>query len=343
MNTGALLVLGCVAAMAACWVLFGRVLPVAIGTALVRSKLAKLHDAAGLVCRSVPLPDGTVAWIRERAASPDNEDPPLLSLPGATTDIDFIGARLSSLAQALPGRRIVIVELPYHGRNTPQPPDFSDPEPSFSGLVSYVETVREALGMDGPLDLLGYSLGGGLAARYAVDHGDRLRRLVLLAPFFYEASSDAFTDAFERADWRSIHGWETFDEMLHFYQRWLGMPNDDAPPRFVLEALHALRTERYPPGYWSAFFVASDAANTASRTLLTDRAADFAALDVPTLVVTASQDAVCDPAKLAGLPERLGAANWTVTEVNSGHLFAGSPTQTLFDVGLNDLKAFLQG
>ena len=342
MPTAPLIALGSLVGIAALGWLFRRPIRLALGKALVRSKVNQQLQAAGLVCHAVALPDGTEAWVRERASTRDDAGPPLLVLPGATVDIDFMGARISGLLKALPGRRVVVIELPYHGRNTPQPPDFTAPEPSLENLASYVETVRAALGIDEPVDLLGYSLGGGLAAQYALDHGGRLRRLVLLAPFFFEACADPFSDALDRAEWRNIHGWETVDEMLHFFQHWLGLPKDAALPTLILDALHALRTERYPPGYWSAFFMASDTANTAGRTLLRDRAADFAALNVPTLVVTARQDAVCDAVKLARLPEVFRPTPCTVTEVDSGHVFAGSATRTIFQVAQADLQAFLE-
>ena len=120
-------------------------------------------------------------------------------------------------------------------------------------------------------------------------------------------------------------------------------PKDAPPPSLVLDALHALRTERYPPGYWSAFFTASNAVSTASRTLLRDRAADFAALGIPTLIVTGRQDAVCDAAKLARLPDTFGPTPCTVIEVDSGHVFAGSVTRTIFTVSQAHLKGFLEG
>ncbi len=336
-------VLGCLACIAGLILCFRRPLLLAVGKRLVQSKIDAQLAAAGLVCRPVALPDGTEAWIRERPASRNDAGPPLLVLPGATVDIDFMGARVSGIVQALPGRRVVIIELPYHGRNRPQTRDFSSPEPSMPAMAAYIETVRTALGISEPVDLLGYSLGGGLAAQYAIDHGDGLRRLALLAPFFFEACCDTFSETLDREEWRSIHGWETVDEMLHFFHQWLGMPEDATPPSLILDALHAMRTERYPAGYWSDFFTASDAVSTTSRTLLRDRADDFAALGVPTLVVTGRQDAVCDPVKLARLPEIFGPTPCTVTAVDSAHVFAGSATRTIFHAARDDLKAFLEG
>jgi pimeloyl-ACP methyl ester carboxylesterase len=52
----------------------------------------------------------------------------------------------------------------------------------FDDLVLHYDALRRTLGMDAPSDLVGYSLGGWIAARYATWFPERLRSLVLIVP-----------------------------------------------------------------------------------------------------------------------------------------------------------------
>ena len=49
-------------------------------------------------------------------------------------------------------------------------------------FVQHLEELLDALGEDGRFDLVGYSLGGWIAAAYGADHPERINRLILLAP-----------------------------------------------------------------------------------------------------------------------------------------------------------------
>jgi pimeloyl-ACP methyl ester carboxylesterase len=52
----------------------------------------------------------------------------------------------------------------------------------FDDLVLHYDDVRATLGLDEPFDLVGYSLGGWIAAAYAIFYPDRLRSLTLITP-----------------------------------------------------------------------------------------------------------------------------------------------------------------
>jgi pimeloyl-ACP methyl ester carboxylesterase len=69
----------------------------------------------------------------------------------------------------------------------PYTPGFgtSDSDPSIDGVEAWVERYVQVLDQLGIADfvLLGHSLGGWLAARFALAHGARVRRLVLASPF----------------------------------------------------------------------------------------------------------------------------------------------------------------
>jgi pimeloyl-ACP methyl ester carboxylesterase len=94
------------------------------------------------------------------------EGPPLLLVHG------FGGAawNFSELAPLLPGRRLIIPDLPGHGASSPLP------APTLAGFADVLAEI-----LDGPVDVLGHSLGGVVALRLAERHPSLVRSLVLAA------------------------------------------------------------------------------------------------------------------------------------------------------------------
>jgi pimeloyl-ACP methyl ester carboxylesterase len=68
------------------------------------------------------------------------------------------------------------------------------PEYSTEALIAWLEDFRRAIGIE-RFHLVGHSLGGFLAIRYAVAHPERLRRLVLIAPAGFEKELGVFLAA----------------------------------------------------------------------------------------------------------------------------------------------------
>jgi pimeloyl-ACP methyl ester carboxylesterase len=95
------------------------------------------------------------------------EGPPLLLVHG------FGGAawNFSELAPLLPGKRLILPDLPGHGGSSPLP------APTLAGFADVLAQL-----LDGPVDVLGHSLGGVVALRLAERHPSLVRRLVLAAP-----------------------------------------------------------------------------------------------------------------------------------------------------------------
>lgn len=97
---------------------------------------------------------------------------PLLLLHGGLGSIEMFGPVLPALAD---GRRVIAVDLHGHGR-TP----LGDRDISLLDMGDDMATVLRDLGLE-QVDVLGYSLGGGVALRFAVQHPGMVRRLVIVS------------------------------------------------------------------------------------------------------------------------------------------------------------------
>jgi pimeloyl-ACP methyl ester carboxylesterase len=97
---------------------------------------------------------------------------PLLVLHGGLGSIDMFGPSPALLAA---GRQVIAVDLHGHGR-TP----LGDRPISLIDMGDDMAVLLERLGY-GQVDAMGYSLGGGVAFRLAVQHPETVRRLVLVS------------------------------------------------------------------------------------------------------------------------------------------------------------------
>ena len=106
------------------------------------------------------------------------EGEPLLLLHGGLGSIQMFGPVLPMLAQH---RKVIGVDLHGHGRT-----ELGTRKISLVDMGDDIALVLEQLG-HGPVDVLGYSMGGGVALRLAVQHPERVRRLVIAsAPYAQE-------------------------------------------------------------------------------------------------------------------------------------------------------------
>ncbi len=103
---------------------------------------------------------------------------PLLLLHGGLGSIDMFGPLLPMFAQ---NRLVIAVDLQGHGRTA-----LGDREISLIAMGDDMSEILKTLGYQ-QTDVLGYSLGGGVALRFAVQHSRMVRRLALVStPFAQE-------------------------------------------------------------------------------------------------------------------------------------------------------------
>ncbi len=103
------------------------------------------------------------------------EGEPLLLLHGGLGSIDMFGPILPLLAEK---RQVIGVDLHGHGRTT-----LGNRPISLIDMGDDMAALLKKLGY-GQVDVLGYSMGAGVAFRLAVQHPDAVRRLVLVSAGF---------------------------------------------------------------------------------------------------------------------------------------------------------------
>jgi pimeloyl-ACP methyl ester carboxylesterase len=84
------------------------------------------------------------------------------------------GAALATLSDA--GHPVLVPDLPGFGGSA----GLGGAETSFPGYAAWVERFLDAVGVTGPIILIGHSFGGGVATSLASRLGSRVERLVLL-------------------------------------------------------------------------------------------------------------------------------------------------------------------
>jgi pimeloyl-ACP methyl ester carboxylesterase len=100
---------------------------------------------------------------------------PLLLLHGGLGQFDMFGPVLTELTKT---RQVIGVDLYGHGRTA-----LTDRPVSLVDMGDDMAQILKQLGYD-QVDVMGYSMGGGVGFRLAVQHPERVRRLVLVSAGF---------------------------------------------------------------------------------------------------------------------------------------------------------------
>jgi pimeloyl-ACP methyl ester carboxylesterase len=160
-------------------------------------------------------------------AAGDRDAPPLVFLHGAGT---FHGWAFSEPWIAT--HRVLIPYHPGYGESG----DLEGLHEIDDLVIHYVE-LFDQLGLTSGVNLVGFSLGGLLAARFAIQQRHRLRRLVLVAPTGLRAPGVDVDDLFrippDELVGRLVHRMETITPHL---------PADSSDVDFTVDRYREMRT-----------------------------------------------------------------------------------------------------
>jgi pimeloyl-ACP methyl ester carboxylesterase len=117
----------------------------------------------------IMLPDGARAHVRDQG---NKNGPVLVLVHGSNSSLFTWEPWVTRLFQ---NYRIVTMDLPGHGLTGAVPNN----DYSQEGMVKFVDEIVTKLGID-KFALGGNSMGGGVVARYAEEHPDKVRDLILV-------------------------------------------------------------------------------------------------------------------------------------------------------------------
>ena len=100
---------------------------------------------------------------------------PLILLHGGFGSLEMFGPNIDLLAKA---RKVIGVDLQSHGRSPA-----ADREMTFEAMADDIAALNRHLGLEGAA-IMGFSLGGGVALRTAIQHPEVVERLVLVSTVF---------------------------------------------------------------------------------------------------------------------------------------------------------------
>ncbi|MBC6402983.1 MAG: alpha/beta hydrolase [Hyphomonadaceae bacterium] len=256
--------------------------------------------------------------MRYRDEGPEDA-PILLMVHGFTFSLETWDAVADRLT---PGYRIIRPDLPGHGLTGPDIQDRYTNEDTVAFLSGFIN----ALGLSDPV-IVGNSLGGLVAWRYAASHPDRVRGLILISPGGF-----------------SINGVTEepvpVPKMVELYLTQAPEAGVSAatgnmyadPQKLAEERLTQIRDMMLQPGNGDAFV------KRAGMFTLPPPETDLAGVGVPTLIIWGDRDKIIPPDHGSGFVEAMPQAILKLYE-NAGHL----PQEETPDRLAEDIHLFTGG
>jgi pimeloyl-ACP methyl ester carboxylesterase len=203
------------------------------------SRPAATSAAASQVGKSVAKPTSgrlSIAGVHYYYEQHGQGDP-LLLLHGGLGSIDMFGPVLAELARS---RRVIAVDLQGHGRTPLGQRPFR-----LESIGNDMAQLAQQLGY-GQVDVLGYSLGGGVALRMALQRPEAVRRLVVVSAGF---SDDAYYPGIKAQQLQVSGKMAEHMKDTPMYQSYAAVAPHVADFPRLLDTLGALMREKYD---WSA-------------------------------------------------------------------------------------------
>lgn len=139
---------------------------------------------------------------------------PLVILHGLFGTLDNWGTLARRWAEA--GHRVISVDLRNHGRS------FHSDDHSYELMAADVLELFDSLALGPDTTLMGHSMGGKVAMRFALDHASRLARLIVLdiAPGFSDMShQDEIVAGMQAVPLATLQNRQQADDALAQYIR----------------------------------------------------------------------------------------------------------------------------
>jgi polyhydroxyalkanoate synthase len=274
-----------------------------------------------------------------RFRSSNRTGKPLLLIPSLINRWYVLDLRPgASLVEALVGAKFDVWCLDW---GVPESEDrYLDWEAVLARLGRAVRRVRRESQHE-RIGVLGYCMGGTLTAIYAAQHPDEFAALVTLAapidfslggmlrsmvdPQWFDA--DAVADAGNVAPAQMQAGFNALRPTLDL-GKLMAMPDlaSDPKAREAFLALDEWASDNIPfPGeayrrYIRELYQANELVTGTHR--VAGAAVELAQIRCPTLVITASRDAICPPAAATALLDHISSTDADILEVAGGHVGA---------------------
>ena len=175
--------------------------------------------------------------MTNKAADGATNQLPLLLLHGGLGSIDMFGPVLPALAKT---REVIAVDLHGHGRTA-----LGDRPFSLESIGDDMAAIVKKLGHE-QVDVMGYSMGGGVAFRMAVQQPQSVRRLVLASTPY---SDDGFYPGIKEQQKQVGAAGVEFMKETPMYKSYMSVaPKKEDFPR-LLDTLGNYMREKYD---WSA-------------------------------------------------------------------------------------------
>ena len=268
------------------------------------------------------LPDGARAHVRDQGLK---SAPALVLIHGSNASLFTWEPWAKRLGNSF---RVVSMDMPGHGLTGAVP----DHDYSEEGMVKFVAEVADKLGLK-RFAIAGNSMGGGVAARFAEEHPDRITALILVdaAGEPMTKGGDAIPLVFRIARTPVLN-----QVILHVTPRALAVEGlDDAIVR------KQIITDRMIDTYWELARMTGSRQATAERFSLpySDAVhANIADVKAPTLILWGAEDHLI-PVESAHQFQADIPGSQLVIYPATGHI----PQEELADRSAHDVRTFLSG